>query len=319
MKVRLGINKMEVWACICVICAVLWGCNLDGDARLPVTDTLTSGTINISIDESFKPVMDEQIKVFESSYPGSKIIAHYKPEAECLKDILRDSATRMIIVTRGLNRKEEMFLKDSLSFVPHWDELATDAIAVIVNAESTDTIFSVQRLKSILTGGEKNRQVVFDGLSATSTVRFAIDSILGGKTFDTTVVQAVKSSSEVLDYIASAKNAIGFVGVSWIGNPEDSSQVKMLNKVKMVYVRCENCGDTPYVKPSQYSILTRRYPLVRGLYYVLKENYAGLGSGFLNFLQYERGQLIFKRAYLGPSKIGFGLRNVQINEKLVQE
>jgi phosphate transport system substrate-binding protein len=64
--------------------------------------------------------------------------------------------------------------------------------------------------------------------------------------------------------------------------------------------------------------MTKRYPLIRGLYYILKENYSGLGSGFLNFLQYERGQLIFRRAYLGPSKIGFGIRNVKINEKLAK-
>ena len=306
---------------VLVLLSSIWffSCNAPEQSAPVVTDTLTSGTIHISVDESFKPVMDEQIKVFESSFPQAKIIAHYKPEAECLKDILKDSATRMVIVTRGLNRKEESFLKDSLNFVPHWDELATDAIAVVVNGESSDTIFSMGRLRALLEGVEKDKQVVFDGLSATSTVRFAIDTILKGKQFDTSVVRAVKNSEEVLDFVATNDNAIGFVGISWVGNPEDSRQVKMLNQVKMVYVKCDNCGDSPYVKPSQYSIMTRRYPLVRGLYYILKENYAGLGSGFLNFLQYERGQLVFRRAYLGPSKIGFGLRNVQINEKLSKD
>lgn len=37
-------------------------------------ETPTSGTIHISVDESFKPVIDSQLKVFESSsqraYPG---------------------------------------------------------------------------------------------------------------------------------------------------------------------------------------------------------------------------------------------------------
>ena len=93
----------------------------------------------------------------------------------------------------------------------------------------------------------------------------------------------------------------------------------MLKKVKMVQVKCDYCADSPYVKPNQLTILTRRYPVVRGLFYILKENYAGLGSGFLNFLQYERGQLIFKRAYLGSSKMGFAIRSVKINEKLEKE
>lgn len=284
-----------------------------------VSDNPLSGTINISVDESFKPVIDEQIKMYEGSYPHTKINVHYKPEAECLRDLLNDADTRMVIVTRGLNKKEERYFEDSMNYVPRWDKIATDAIAIVVNINSTDTIFTLKRLQDQLSGRFKNKQqVVFDGLSATSTVRFAIDSILKGKSFDTSVVKAVSNSKEVLDYIASDENAIGLVGISWIGNPEDTAQVNMLKKVKIAYVKCSICPDSLYVKPNQLSILTRRYPLVRGLYYILKENYSGLGAGFVDFMQFERGQLIFKRAYLGSAKMGFAIRSVKINEKLVK-
>ena len=283
------------------------------------SDTPLNGTINISVDESFKPVIDEQIKMYEASYPGTKINVHYKPEAECLKDILNDSATRLVIVTRGLNKKEEKYFEDSVDYVPRWDKIATDAIAIVVNAASKDTVFTKKRLQDLLTGKAANKEkVIFDGLSATSTVRFAIDSILKGNRFDTSVVKAVKNSSEVLNYVANDINAVGMVGISWIGNPEDTAQVNMLKKVKMAYVECSICGDSPYVKPSQLSILTHRYPLVRGLYYILKENYSGLGEGFVDFMTFERGQLIFKRAYLGSSKIGFAIRNIKINEKITK-
>ena len=288
--------------------------------QIKVPDSLTGGIIHISVDESFKPVMDEQIKVFESSNPDAKIIAHYKPEADCLRDILRDSATRMVIVTRGLNRKEEKFFKDSLNYFPRWDELATDAIAIVVNAKSNDTLFTFERLQKQLSGlMGKQQEIIFDGLNATSTVRFAIDSVLKGGKFDTSVVRAVNGSKAVLDYVAANENAIGLVGISWIGNPEDTAQVKLLKKIKMVSLKCDHCIDSQYVKPSQFNIMTRTYPLVRGLYFILKENYSGLGSGFLNFMQYERGQLIFRRAYLGSSKMGFAIRSVQINEKLQKE
>lgn len=302
-----------------VVYVTLTGCGTK-KKQIEINDTLTSGIINISVDESFKPVIDEQIKVFESSYPNAKIIAHYKPEADCLRDILRDSATRMVIVTRGLTRKEEKYFKDSLYYFPRWDELATDAIAIIVNTNSIDTVFTFDRLQKQLSGGMGRRQqIIFDGLNATSTVRFAIDSILMGKKFDTGVVMAVNGSKAVLDYVAANENAIGLVGISWIGNPEDKVQVEMLKKVKMAAVKCDNCIDSPYAKPTQFNIMTRKYPLVRGLYFILKEDYQGLGSGFLNFMQYERGQLIFRRAYLGSSKMGFAIRNVKINEKLPKE
>jgi phosphate transport system substrate-binding protein len=55
------------------------------------------------------------------------------------------------------------------------------------------------------------------------------------------------------------------------------------------------------------------------LYYVLKENYNGLGSGFVNFMKYERGQLIFRRAYLWPGIMDFNIRTVKLNEKLEKD
>lgn len=317
MQTRIYKNIVNTFLFLISILIIDAGCKQQKATVYP--DSPLHGTINISVDESFKPVIDEQIKMYEASFPGTKINVHYKPEAECLKDILNDSATRLVIVTRGLNKKEETYFEDSVSYIPRYDKIATDAIAVIVNINSTDTIFTLKRLQDQLSGklGTK-QQIVFDGLSATSTVRFARDSILKGKPFDTTVVKAVKNSKELLNYIASDVNAIGLVGITWIGNPEDSAHLNMLKKVKIAYVECGICTDSPFVKPNQLSILTKRYPLVRGLFYILKENYSGLGAGFVDFMQFERGQLIFKRAYLGSSKIGFAIRNIKINEKLVK-
>jgi phosphate transport system substrate-binding protein len=288
---------------------LLWGCSQPGakDTR----DTTSSGTIHISVDESFKPIIDSQIKVFEASYPNAKIIAHYKPEADCLRDLAADS-TRMIIVTRSLTREEEQFYKDSIRYVPVMGLLAYDAVAVIVNNQSPDSIFSMSDLKSILAGsGTSKLRPVMDGVSATSTVRFAIDSILRGQPPGKNVA-AARSSQAVVDYVSENKDAIGFIGVSWIGNKEDVNQLSFLQKVNIASIQCGICNTETYVKPYQANIALRRYPMVRGLHYILKENYGGLGSGFANFMENERGQLIFRRAYLWPARMSFSVRDVQM-------
>jgi phosphate transport system substrate-binding protein len=301
---------------VALIGLLLNGCKNQKDKSIHHNDSPTAGTITISVDESFRPVIEEEIKMYENTFPGTKIIAQYKTEADCFKDLLKDTGTRMVIVTRGLNSKEESFYKDSLSYTPLWNDVASDAIVAVVNSASNDTLFTLSRLKKQLSGAMGKKQLfVFDGLNATSTVRFAVDSILKGAKFDSSVVKAVKSNKEVLEYVASDPTAIGFVGISWIGNPEDSAQVNMLKKVKMAYVQCDVCVDSPFVKPTQFGIITKRYPLVRGLYYILKENFTGLGAGFTNFLQSERGQLIFRRAYLGPN-MDFEVRKVSITQKL---
>ncbi|GAC1387345.1 MAG: substrate-binding domain-containing protein [Ginsengibacter sp.] len=275
-------------------------------------DTVKSGTIHISVDETFKPVIDSEIQVFESLFPQAHIIPSYKPEAECLKDLIKDS-TRMIIITRGLDSAEEKFYKDSIKYAPNYDKVANDAVALIVNNKSPDSVFTLSKIRGILDGSTADRQIaVLDGLSATSSVRFVVDSILRGKPFDRKKVFAAKSTTDVINYVANNPNSIGFVGVSWIGNKEDTAQLTFLQKVRIAALECR-CVEKTFVKPFQYNIMTRRYPLVRGLYYVVKENYDGLGSGFSNFLQDEKGQLIFKRAYLGPSKLNFTVTPATMN------
>lgn len=286
------------------------GCG--GGANKGTQETPTMGTINISVDESFRPVIDSEIKVFESSFPDVKIIPHYKAEAECLRDLTTDS-TRMVIVTRGLTTGEEKFYTDSFHLDPTFGILAYDAIAVIINKASKDSIFQIKDIQNMLNGTDLKHQPVMDGVSATSVVRFAIDSILQGQPLGKNVT-AAKSSEGVIDYVATNPNAVGFVGVSWIGNLQDTTHSSFLSKVNIAALRCTSCGGETYVKPYQANIALRRYPLVRSLYYILKENYSGVGNNFVNFLQYERGQLIFYKAYLYPAKMPFEIRDAQISQ-----
>ena len=294
---------------------VLAGC--DRAAKKPRfiagDDTLTSGTIHISADESFQPVVDSQLKVFLSQNPDANIIVHYKPEADCLKD-LADDSTRLVIVTRGLSEDEMLYYQDTLQFRPQFGSVASDAIAVIVNNASKDSLFSVSEIRGMLGGTVPTRyRQVMDGLTATSTVRFLLDSVLRGQPFAKNVV-AARTSEGVIDYVATNPDAIGYIGVSWIGNKEDSAQLTFMRKVRIAALQCGNCDQETYVKPYQANIALKRYPLRRSLHYILKENYPGLGKGFVNFLRHEKGQLIFKRAYLVPEWKSLEVRRVNLKE-----
>jgi len=313
MKKSLFSNGM--WCLLAAMLVVLGACNANKKKAkvIPGDDTLDSGTIHVSIDESFAPIMDEQIKVFMSQNPKATIVPHYKPEAECLKDMLSDS-TRMVIVTRGLTSNEELFYKDTFSFIPLWGKIATDAITVVTHNKAKDSLFSVAEIKSMLNGTTGySYELVMDGLKATSTVRFLIDSVLRGQPL-AGKVKAAANSESVIDYVANHPNALGFIGVSWIGNKEDSSQLTFQKKVNIAALQCANCSEEVYVRPYQANIAMKRYPLSRGLYYILKENYAGLGKGFVNFLTHEKGQLIFRRGYLVPDRMAFQIRKANVSE-----
>ena len=269
-------------------------------------DTPKQGTIYISVDESFKPVIDEQIKVYNSTFPNAILKVRYKPEVECFRDLYKDS-TRMIIVSRGLTKQENSYFKSYLTFEPKYLQVAYDAVAAIVNINNKDSVFTIEDLRKMM-NGEKKYTVILDGNNATSTVKYLQDSILKGKNFSRNVV-AVNGSEAVIEAIKTTTNAIGFVGNSWVSNFYDKNQMENLKKIKLALIECTKCNEPGYfVKASQASLTYGQYPLARDLYFIVKENWLGLGSGFANFLSLERGQLIFKRSCLVPSKMNFNKR-----------
>lgn len=284
-----------------------------GNEGKAVRDTTRSGTIHISVDESFRPVIEAQLEVFASQYPDAHIEAHYKPEADCLRDLDNDSI-RMVIVTRGLSQQEQKNYKEHLTYVPSFGVVAWDAIAVITSVHTPDSIFTMGDLRSLAEGTSGYRyKVILDGKNATSTVRFVADSLLKGKPLGDNI-EGASNSLEVIDHVAGHPNAIGLIGVSWIGNQDDPQQQSFLSKVRIASLECRGCTDGPFVKPFQANIYSARYPMIRPLFYILKENYDGLGSGFRNFLSLEKGQRIFKRAYLLPARMSFEVQTMSITE-----
>lgn len=277
-------------------------------------DKYNNGVIHISADESFKPIIDLQVKSYEAKYPNTKLIVEYKPEADCIRDMAADS-TRMIIITRKYSKDEERFMLDSLHVVPVQMILAYDAIAVIVSTESADSLFTLNDIKDIIKGKfKKNLTPVFDGLNATSTIRFIIDSVLRGDTL-TSKARAAKNSEEVIDYVAKNSNTVGFIGISWVGNKEDEQQRSFLTKVRLAKIESIDLPEK-YIQPVQANIYEGRYPMTRELVCILKENHKeGLGHGFKNFMSGELGQLIFRRAYLVPGQMQFIVRSATLRDE----
>ena len=305
-------KKRDIKSYLTILFFILAACRTS--ERKPQPDRYDEGIINVSADESFKPVIDEQVEVYEVKYPKTKIRVSYKPESDCIRDMGVDSV-RMVIITRRFSEEEKNYMVDSMKVSPSQLLLAYDAIAVVVHPESEDDFFTMGGIRNVLTGNfRKNLIPVFDGLKATSTIRFIVDSVLRGQVL-TSKALAAPNSEEVINYVAKNKDAVGFIGVSWIGNKDDPQQQSFLKKVKLAHIESEFASGK-YFLPVQMNIYDGWYPMRRELFSILKENYpTGLGHGFRNFMTGEQGQLIFRRAYLVPGQLQFNNRSAVIREE----
>jgi phosphate transport system substrate-binding protein len=292
---------------------VCFGFSACGNDDKGPTDTPNTGTINIAVDETYKPVIEEQLHVFDSSYPNTTINVQYKSEAECIKDYLAGKV-RLILVTRELNGEEQKYSENN-GIVPVSMALARDAVAVIVNPGSADTSFSLGQLRGILTGQYKEPyNVVFDN-GGSSTLRYIQDSILQGQTLGKNVF-AANGNDSVVNYVSKNPKSIGFVGLSYVSNDTDANNTgAFISRVRVAAIF--NDSTREYLQPYQAYIALRSYPLSRNLYYIKNETHMGLGTGFANFLARDRGQLIFSHAHLFPLKMQVVLRPVEMRREPV--
>lgn len=285
-------------------CVMLFSACEDRD--LP-TDNQTSGSIKVSVDETYKPVLEQAIAVFESRYPDANINVEYKPEADCFKDYLEDT-TRVIFVSRHMTEEEAAYAKQK-KIVTRILPLARDALAFVVAKGAPKNEFSVKQIKDVLIGapGAIDYQLVFDN-EKSSTVRYITDSVIPGKKLSENIF-AANGSTEVIDYVAENPKSIGVVGVPWVADVRDSTTIDFMTKIQVAGILPDT--GKQFLKPYQAYIGLKTYPFTRNLYFLCKDTYPGLGMGLVNFMSRD-GQLIFKQSKLFPLQVNVLLKETQI-------
>jgi len=302
-------TKKQFWLISAWSLIVLSACN--SKPKDGLTDTYTSGVIAITADESFQPIVQEEIDVFEGLFPLAGIVPRYTTEVDAINQLLKDSV-RLAITTRTLT-PEEMNSFHSRKFFPREIKLATDGLALIVNRQNTDTLISVRDIRRILTGRVYawkelyptsklgDIQLVFDNKNS-STVRFAVDSICKGAPLSDKDAKALRTNQQVIDYVAHTPDAIGVIGVNWLGNRSDTTNLSFRDEIRVMSVSADDIA-TPQnsYKPYQAYLYYGNYPLARPIYVLLNDPRNALPWGFASFLTSDRGQRIILKSGLVPA------------------
>lgn len=283
----------------------------------PVTDTReetgVKGEITIAVDQTLQPVIEQQLKVWDSSYPQGIIHPVYTSEADAYKRLFNDSA-RLIVVTRDITEQEKQY---GLSKKVVYSSLAIakDAVAIIVHPEAEDEKMTFGMLNNILRDSfPRKYNIVFDQ-PGSGMVKLLQDSVLKGDTISNPRVYAAGNNEAVIKYVSENKDALGIVGLSHIYDKEDKTgQGVFLKNIKIVALRNEQRDSTyEYYQPYQAYIALNRYPLSRTIYFVTGETWKGLGTGFANYLSQPQGQAIFKTSFMVPLRVQLQIIEGYIN------
>lgn len=290
-----------------------------------VTNTSTSGLATVVCDESFANIMGQEIDVFEYTYPNANIIPYYTDEKSALDSLIQNK-TKLIITAHKLTKEQSEYLKEKRG-VLKTQQIAVDAIALIVNKDNPIEILSMTELKEIMTGKvtQWNQispsklgtiQVVFDN-QGSSTVQYMRDSVLRGAEF-TPNVYAQKTNPDVFKAVESRKDAIGVIGVSWVSadmknrtvsvdekvkrlNEQDTTTTEFNSNVKVLKIRRDNSIEA--YQPYQAYIYDGTYPLYRSIYAITTGAGGSLTHGFYSFITGFLGQKIIQQTGILPAVI----------------
>ena len=274
-------------------------------------------------DESFSPILNEELQVFSYQNMFDTLEVQYTNEQEAVKKLMK-LETWLAFTTRDLTKNERQSLEER-KYLPRTIPIAYDGLAIIVNNSNPDTCINVKDFKRILRGEASQWKdlyptsrlgeidVVFDN-PLSSTVRWCVDSLLGGKEFNAPNIGAVKTSAAVIDYVERHPNALGIIGSNWLNDSRDTTNVTFKKNITVMKVsRMDSATVQNSWRPYQYYIYNGNYPLIRTIYALLNEPRSGLPTSFAHFVRLPKGQMIIHRAGLLTIQASMNVRNVIVN------
>jgi len=270
------------------VLASLEACNQKQQAK-NYNDTYNSGNLQFVSDESFSPIVDQEVYIFKNDNPQAEPQVIYRCENSAVNMLLSDSV-RFAFLSRDLTTAEMSILAQH-NLPATVSKFAEDAVSIIVNQASADTGITVSEIKKMLLGQAKtDRSIVFDNPNS-SLVRY-LKELAGVNNFPRKNVYALKTNKEVIKYVSQHPEAIGITGFTWLDDP-DADYADAVKKVKMLAVRDENSKTAPneYFRPSQSTLALKQYPLQRSLYMVNCTGRKGLGTGLELFIAGDKGWL----------------------------
>ena len=320
--------KRLTYTYIFMIAALLVFCNCTGQkSKNARTDTYASGKMTLMCDESFSPIVEEELAVFHAMYPDAHVTAKYTNEIDAFNALMKQDV-HLIITARNFSDKQLAYFKSN-KIQPRYFPLGYDGLAFIINTANVDSCITVKDIKRILSGqatkwNEINKgsklgtiDVVFDNKQS-AAVRWAVDSILGGKPINSSNISAVKTSAEVIKYVEKTPNAIGIIGSNWPNDKRDTTNVtfkKNITVMSVCSVPNAKATEMNSWKPYQLYLLDGRYPFARTVYALLADPFHGLPVGVANFMQSPQGQKIILKSALLPYRGDLEWRSVQVSDE----
>jgi phosphate transport system substrate-binding protein len=206
---------------------------------------------------------------------------------------LKKGKTDIAMSSRPLKLGEKLYFQEE--HAPYGEKIiAYDALAIIVNNKNILSQLTLEQIRHIYTGKIKNWKeiggddlpvILYSREPSSGTYDFFNEFFLNYEQLDSNVIK-VPNTEELSRKVMQNKGAIGYIGLGHLSKD-----------VKAMKISCD--GGLSFSEPSQSSVQSLKYPVIRPLYfYYLAKNEIKVRS-FISFILSEQGQdLVLKLQYI---------------------
>jgi phosphate transport system substrate-binding protein len=289
-----------------------------GCTKEPGSTKLTEGKVLIECDESVFPPFEAMAAEFRDQYPDAHISLRPVEAREAIADFFNDSV-KVIITGRAFNKEE----KDMLSAAKiEFQEfhVAMSAVAVISHLEAPLSRLRMTEAESIFVGSQtrwssKRKQpieLVIGDVNSSTNEAFRT-RVMQGRKFTMTATP-MKSSGDLVRYVAQTPNSLGIVGMAWLKGFD--KRVNIVELGGATYHPDTTRAAGQYYAPAQAYVFQEYYPINTPVYIYSRAVERDLGLGFISYATSAVGQKVITREGLVP--VTMPVRLVQLTSDQVK-
>ncbi len=313
--------------CLIVVASILSSCN----------DRQPSVSATLYCDDSFRHIIQQEIDVFEYCIPNNHILATFTPQKEAIEALFNKDA-QVVVIGRDLNKDEKAKL-ENMNLKPRSQQIAVDAIALIVNKDNPVDCLSLKEISELLSGEtqrwidiqpdapDRRINIIMDD-PGSSLAYFMRDSLLNGKSFGPNV-SAVGSADSIIRVVKKDPANIGVIGVTWLTADLSLETEELAEELKSktasidgmaINDRMDNAEvktiaikDGDEFRPYQQNIYSGKYPLTRPIYMVTT-SLGGVPNRFYSFVGGVNGQRLIMRTGVMPARVPIDIYEIRTND-----
>lgn len=294
------------------------------------SDTYSSGKIKLAVDHSYLPIVESSIQPYYATYPKAQLDRIATTEDSAIRLLALDSV-QLVVATRELKPNElEAMAKSKVK--PVYTKIAVDGVALIINKQNADSLLQTGQVADILTGkiktwgqlgkGNKLGDIVsvFDNDRSANLTYMQQRLGITDQDLGKAKIYAAGNNQQVIEYVKTHPEAIGFVGVGWVF---DTAKVNSwLPGVQVVGV-----GESPraaddilaasdYYQPYQAYLGDKSYPFRRDVYWIYRSGRTGLAMGYAAYMASDKGQRIILKLGMLPANVPVRMIKLRNDDEL---